>query len=102
MKVMVDSPADGDGGFGQGGVFHFAPAGQDGDTHEVGELAARAIMEDPGMAQHFTCTPPLAKPAAAQVADEDAAPVADAKPDGAAAPRKRRARPKAGKAQNDQ
>ena len=63
MRISVDAPPpDGeDGGFQQGGVFNFAPAGEDGDTHQVGEHAARAIMLDPTLADHFECTPKLKK-----------------------------------------
>ena len=61
IRVAVDQPdPDGtDGGFQQGGVFNFAPKGQDGDTHQVSEHAAKAIMWDPTLADHFECTPHL-------------------------------------------
>lgn len=87
IKIAVDQPDGQDAGFGQGGTFYFMPAGEDGDTHEVSELAARAIMEDPDMAQHFSCTPALP----AKVAPvADAAPVADGQPDSTTAARRPR------------
>ena len=65
IRIQVDaSQGDGDGGFQMGGVFDFLPAGQDGDTHQVGEAAARAIMLDHGLAGHFECTPPIQADAA--------------------------------------
>lgn len=89
IKIMVDQPSGPDAGFGQGGTFYFQPAGEDGDTHEVSELAARAIMDDPDTAVHFTCTPALP---AAIPADQVAAPAAEDQPDGATATRKSRGR----------
>jgi hypothetical protein len=63
LTIQVDHPTgDGDGGFQVGGVYLFMPAGQDGDTHQVGEHAAQVIMGDPGLAAHFSCDPPLPQP----------------------------------------
>lgn len=61
LHIMVDQPeADSpDAGLTVGGSFWFEPAGQDGDTCGMSEHAARVIMLDPGLAVHFTCTPPL-------------------------------------------
>lgn len=75
LRILIDQPADGDGGFGQGGDFYFEPAGQDGDTHSVAEHGARAIMEDASLAPHFTCSPDLPKRVAApeQAAEPDSA-----------------------------
>jgi len=56
LQVQVDGP---DGAFQQGGVYYFQPAGQDNDQHQVSEHAARIIMGDPGLAQHFECDPAL-------------------------------------------
>lgn len=79
MRIAVDqAQGDGDAGFQQGGVFYFEPAGQDGDTHQVSEAAARAVMGDAGLAGQFTCLPAL--PVA------DAAPAVD-NPVGTAGPR---------------
>lgn len=71
MNIMIDSPADGDAGFGQGGSFRFEPAGQDGDTHDLDEYAARVIMEDPGHKGHFKCTPALTKQKKGRAADTE-------------------------------
>lgn len=61
FRVAVDNVdlGDGDGGFLAGGLFYFAPAGEDGDTHQVSEHAAKVIMGDHGLAPHFECTPAL-------------------------------------------
>jgi hypothetical protein len=60
MRVIVDHPqGDGDAGMMVGGLFEFAPAGEDGDRHQANEHAARVIMSDPGLSEHFECTPPL-------------------------------------------
>lgn len=60
IEIMVDQPQDGDGGFTGGGHFRFYPAGSDEgpDTAQVSDLAAKAIMDDPEVAKHFSCTPP--------------------------------------------
>ncbi len=68
------APGDGSAGLQQAGIYYFQPAGQEGDTHQVPtEHAARAIMDDPGLAPHFTCTPALpaatVEPVPAQAAD---------------------------------
>jgi len=64
MRIQVDNPKDLDTG---GGLFYFAAAGEEGDTHQVSEHAAQVIMSDPGQAHHFICTPPWT-PAATPVA----------------------------------
>lgn len=67
LRIAVDHPqGDGQGGFGMGGTFDIASAGQDGDTVQMSDFAARVIMGDPGQAFHFICTPPI-EPAAAPV-----------------------------------
>ncbi len=73
IKIMIDSPADGDGGFAAGGNYAFWPAGstEGPDTFAVSEHAARIIMGDPWMAQHFKCTPDL--PGAVKDAKKQAA-----------------------------
>lgn len=60
--AIAQAQEDGDAGLTAGGSFEFYPAGSDEgpQAHQVSEHAARAIMEDPGIAQHFECTPPLA------------------------------------------
>lgn len=77
LKVAVDQKAadDPDAGLGVGGIYYFSPAGEDGDTHQVSEHAARAIMGDPGLQVHFTCTPALDRPepAAADLVEPAAA-----------------------------
>lgn len=73
LRVMVDAaPNDdsGDLGMAGGGTFYFEPAGQDGDTAAVSRHAAQAIMHDPGLAVHFSCTPAL--PTATAPADTPA------------------------------
>lgn len=59
MRIMVQDKVNGDL-LNSGGTFYFAPAGQPGDAAEVSEVVAKAVMTDPGLAQHFSCTPPLA------------------------------------------
>lgn len=62
LKIQVDHRRDEDGqdaGLMGGGLFHFAPAGEDGDTHQMSDHAAQAIMGDPGLAKHFDCQPPI-------------------------------------------
>lgn len=59
LKISIDQPDGGDGGFQQGGVYYFQPAGQEGDQHQVSEHAATVIMKDRGLAPHFTCSPAL-------------------------------------------
>jgi len=70
FRISVDRKEDGDadGGFQAGGSFMFYPAGQEGDTHQCSEYAARVIMADPGLAEHFECQPPLADLAPAKAA----------------------------------
>jgi hypothetical protein len=70
MRISVDQPDGGDGGFQEAGVFYFAPKGQDGDQHQVSEHAAQVIMWDPTLAEHFECQPPLPR---ASKADKAAA-----------------------------
>lgn len=89
MRIQVDQPTEGDGGFGQGGVYYFEPSGQDGDTHQVSEVAAKAIMGDPGLVQHFECSPALPKPEP-EAAQPAAAPEPEAEPDSATAGKGRR------------
>ncbi len=84
IKIMVDRPQvdDPDGGFTAGGSFYFYPAGsEDGSSsHQVGDVAAAAIMGDPGVAKHFECIPPW-KPKPAPVAPKtEVAPQAATKP----------------------
>lgn len=61
MRILVDQADGDDAGLCGGGSFYFGPAGQDGDEHGMSEHAARVIMSDPGLAEHFTCTPALPK-----------------------------------------
>lgn len=83
FRIAVDSSqGDGDAGFQQGGVFYFEPAGTEGDTHQVGEAAAKAIMHDPGLAEHFTCFP--------EYPPKDPAPEQVANPGGTSGPRQKR------------
>lgn len=65
LRVAVDNqePGSQDAGFLGGGTFYFMPAGQEGDTAQVNAHAARVIMGDAGMREHFECTPPLDGPA---------------------------------------
>lgn len=91
FRISVDRKEDGDadGGFLAGGSFLFFPAGQEGDTHQCSEYAARVIMGDPGLAEHFECQPPLtdlapqkaaAAPAARRGRKPKQAPAADEAP----------------------
>jgi hypothetical protein len=60
IKVdQADPDNPDDAGLAVGGSFEFYPAGQDGDTAQVSAHAARVIMGDKGLAQHFECTPAL-------------------------------------------
>lgn len=69
LRVQISLPSDGDAGLAHGGTFWFEPAGSADDAADgLSEQQARAIMDDPGLAVHFTCTPKL--PGAAP-ADED-------------------------------
>ncbi len=79
LRIMVSDPVRGDN-LNSGGTFHFAPAGQDGDTYQVNAYVAKAIMTDPGMAPHFTCTPPVEPVTASNEASGD--PAAAKKPTG--------------------
>lgn len=58
MRVMISDPNRGDL-LNSGGTYFFAPAGQDGDRHDVSDYVAREVMGDKSMAPHFTCEPPL-------------------------------------------
>lgn len=62
LKVIVNEPEPDhpDAGFGMGGFFVFEPAGQDGDRHPCSAFAARVVMSDPELAQHFESIPPIA------------------------------------------
>lgn len=89
MVCQLDAPQDGDAGLQQGGVYYFMPAGEEGDRHQVpSEFAARAIMDDPGLAPHFACTPPLPAKAVAEKAEPES-PAADAQVDSTSGPRRR-------------
>lgn len=61
LRILIDQPEPGspDAGMAVGGTFFFAPAGQDGDTAQVSDYAARVVMSDPGLAPHFKCSPPF-------------------------------------------
>lgn len=73
IRILVDqAQGDGHAGLSMGGSFMFWPAGQEGDSSQVTEAAARAIMSDPTMAPHFECFPPLlGQPGGPQAADDD-------------------------------
>lgn len=88
FRVQVAQQDGDDAGLAIGGTFYFEPAGQDGDQAQMSEHAARAIMDDPGLAVHFTCQPalPSRAPAAEPAADTSAAEPAQ---DGAVATKKR-------------
>lgn len=101
MRILVDAPEGDDAGFGQGGTFYFMPAGQDGDTHQVNEAAAAAIMGDSELAGHFECTPAW-KPKTAEPAAAVTAPAADGNPDSTPATRKRRKATRAAKVPAEQ
>jgi hypothetical protein len=58
LRVLVSQPDGTDAGLVAGGSFLFAPAGQPGDQANVTDRTARVIMTDPGLAVHFSCTPP--------------------------------------------
>lgn len=86
LRIQISLPSgDGDAGLAHGGTFWFQPAGDpNGDdcAASLSEAQARAIMDDPGLAPHFTCTPALQAPAAPAVEPfvdphEDSAPAAD-------------------------
>ncbi len=81
LRIQISLPQDGDAGLAHGGTFWFQPAGDpNGDDTAAGlnEQQARAIMDDPSLAVHFTCTPALPKAGAAQDEPEPApAPAAD-------------------------
>jgi hypothetical protein len=81
MRVLVDSPASGteEAGFLMGSAFYFAPAGEDGDRHEVEDATARAVMGDAGLAVHFECTPPIETTPATPVPDPAVVPMAEVK-----------------------
>ena len=92
LRIQISIPTDGDAGLAHGGTFWFQPAGDpNGDDSAAGlnEAQARAIMDDPGLAVHFTCTPDLAKPAPAA---SDPAPAVDdvARDDGGGASKKKK------------
>jgi|WetSurMetagenome_2_1015567.scaffolds.fasta_scaffold594596_2 hypothetical protein len=59
--IVQQDHGDGDAGLAAGGHFLFYPAGsQDGPAeYQVGEPVARAVMDDPGLAGHFECSPAL-------------------------------------------
>lgn len=79
IRVQVDAPADGEGGFGQGGTFNFYPAGQEdmGDVqHVMTQRAASTILDDPNLAGHFECTPPWPSQKAEPKPDDTSAPKA--------------------------
>jgi hypothetical protein len=78
MRVQVDNPKDLDTG---GGLFYFASAGDEGDTHQVSDHAAKVIMGDPGQALHFICTPPIETAKPAQAAKKASGPAATEEPD---------------------
>lgn len=69
MRVLMNLP-DADGNPGFSGAFSFDPAGtEDGAcAYTMDERQARAIMDDPGMAPHFECSPELPKKSAAKQA----------------------------------
>ena len=96
LTIQVDGIPDGsgDGNFQGGGVYLFQPAGQDEDQHQVSEHAAVAIMSDPGLADHFSCDPPLSKAkltkvakAEAEVVEAETAAAAEPEPDKASGPK---------------
>jgi hypothetical protein len=62
LRVQISQPASGEAGLAAGGTFFFSPAGEDGDTQQLDEQQARAIMEDHGLAVHFACDPALPGP----------------------------------------
>lgn len=66
LRIQISIPEGGDAGLANGGTFWFQPADDpSGDTWAtLNEQQARAIMDDASLAQHFTCTPDLPKPAA--------------------------------------
>lgn len=92
LRIQISLPTDGDAGLAHGGTFWFQPAGDpNGDDSAAGlsEAQARAIMDDPGLAVHFVCTPDLAKQAPAAI---EPAPVTDdvARDDGGGASKKKK------------
>lgn len=89
LNVAIDAPDGGDGGFHQGGHFYFMAAGEDGDSHRLDERAARIIMSDAGLAQHFTCDPALPS-SEVEPAAVEAESAAVAEPDSTSGSRRRR------------
>lgn len=64
LRVQISLPSDGEAGLAHGGTFWFQPAGDprgDDTVDGLTEHQARAIMDDPGLAVHFTCSPALPK-----------------------------------------
>jgi len=59
MRIQIRKSDGVDAGLTAGGSWFFMPAGEDGDTHDVGEHAARVVMGDASLAVHFECTPAL-------------------------------------------
>lgn len=98
LRVQISLPVEGEAGLAHGGTFWFQPADDpSGDTWAtLNEQQARAIMDDPGLAVHFTCTPPLPTPAVeaqAPAVDQpaDDAPADDvARDDGGGASKKKK------------
>lgn len=94
LRVQISIPSDGDAGLAHGGTFWFAPAGDaEGEDAAAGlsEQQARAIMDDPGLAVHFACTPALPGPAVVEQAatEHPAEPVADQDGGGGASKKKK-------------
>ncbi len=80
LRVLVSAPTGDtqDAGLAAGGSFYFYPAGSEDGESSFGmdEGTARGIMDDPGLAVHFECTPALPALPSPEQKDSPAAPQA--------------------------